>query len=81
MCWSTRAHRKPEEKAASYMCPVHPFADGKRYSLGVMGPLDLQSLSKNKMEPTNPNANTYVDLLCTERDAAGQTPFFHTPAR
>ena len=25
----------------------------------------------NKMEPTNPNANTYVNPLCIERDTAG----------
>ena len=30
----------------------------------------------NKMEPTNPNANTYVKPLCTKRDTAGQNLFF-----
>ena len=28
------------------------------------------------MEPTNPNANTYVNQMCTERDTVGQILFF-----
>ena len=31
---------------------------------------------KDKMEPTNPNANTYVNPLRIERDTAGQIIFF-----
>ena len=31
---------------------------------------------KNKMEPTNPNANTYVKPLRIKRDTAGQNLFF-----
>ena len=35
----------------------------------------LTNTKQNKMEPTNPNANTYVNPLCIERDTAGQIIF------
>ena len=33
-------------------------------------------MQNNKMEPTNPNANTYVKPLRIKRDTAGQNLFF-----
>ena len=37
----------------------------------ALRPHGVRTREKNKMEPTNPNANTYVNPLCIERDTAG----------
>ena len=47
-----------------------------RSSLKGKETLHDEGQKKNKMEPTNPNANTYVKPLCIKRDTAGGNLFF-----